>query len=119
MTQNEKAMVNEIKSEYEVKEESTRLDELKRLHRSTKRGATIFSYIFGSLSSLVLGTGMCLAMGVIGSGTPLMVAGIVIGVVGLTLTGVTYPIYNKMVEKAKKKNADKIIALSDEILNND
>lgn len=119
MTHNEAQIVNEIKSQYtEAEHNESKIEQLKRLHKKTTRGAQIYSYTHGIISSLVLGTGMCLAMGVIGSGTPLMVAGIAIGVVGLVLCGITYPIYKKMVEKAKKKNAEKIISLSDEILNN-
>lgn len=117
MTHNETQIVNEIRKQYvEAEPNESKVQQLKRLHKSTTRGAQIYSYTHGIISSLVLGTGMSLAMGVIGSGTPLMVAGIAIGVVGLALCGITYPIYKKMTEKAKKKNADKIIALSDEIL---
>ena len=115
MTNNEIKTVNKIKAQYEEKKE-TKLDKLKTLDKRVKHGATVFSYIFGSLSSLVLGTGMCLAMEVIGTG--LMVPGIIVGVIGIGLVSVTYPIYKRMVENAKKKHANEIIALSDEILNN-
>ena len=117
MSNNEIKLVERIKEQYTT-HEVTKTERLKALDKSVKRGARVFSYTFGSLSSLVLGTGMCLAMGVIGSGTPLMVAGIAIGAIGIGLTLATYPIYKKMLEASKKKHANEIIALSDEILNN-
>jgi len=117
MTNYEISLTQKIREQY-VPHEETKLQALKRIDKNVKKGAKIFSYVFGSLSSLVLGTGMCLAMGVIGSGVPLMVAGIGIGIVGIGLTLATYPIYRKMIESSKKKHANEIIALSDEILNN-
>lgn len=117
MTNNEIKSVEKIKGQY-TEHEVTNVEKLKELDKKVKRGPRVFSYIFGSLSSLVLGTGMCLAMGVIGSGTPLMVAGIAIGAVGIGLVSVTYPIYKKMINASKKKHANEIISLCDEILNN-
>lgn len=117
MTSNEIKAVEKIKEQY-TKHEVTKTEQLKALDKRVKRGARVFSYIYGSVSSLVLGTGMCLAMRVIGSGIPLMVAGIAIGVCGIGLVASTYPIYKKLLEKSKKKHANEIIALSDEILNN-
>lgn len=117
MSNNEIKLVEKIKCQY-TEHEVTKTEQLKALDKRVKRGSTVFSYTFGALSSLVLGTGMCLAMGVIGSGTPLMVAGIAIGVAGIGLVSATYPIYKKLLEKSKKKYANEIITLSDEILNN-
>lgn len=117
MSNNEIKLVEKIRGQY-TEHEVTKTEQLKALDKKVKRGSTVFSYIYGSVSSLVLGTGMCLAMEVIGSGTPLMVAGIAIGIVGIGLVASTYPIYKKLLEKSKKKHANEIIALSDEILNN-
>lgn len=115
MTNYEIKSVEKIRGQYTA-HEVTKLEKLKNLDKKVKRGATVFSYIFGTVGSLVLGTGMCLAMEVVGSG--LMVPGIVIGIAGIGLVSVTYPIYKKMIEASKKKHANEIITLSDEILNN-
>lgn len=59
---------------------------------------------------------MCLSMKVIGSGTTAsMVIGIVIGIIGLALMGINYPIYRKMREKGKQKYAFEIMQLAKEI----
>ena len=56
-------------------------------------------------------------MRVIGSGVVSMVAGIVIGIIGFILCGINYPIYKRILSSRRKKYADKIIALSDKIIN--
>lgn len=73
-------------------------------------------YTFGIVSTLVLGVGMCLCMGVIGTGlSAAMPLGIVVGVAGLVMAGVNYPIYKKMLEKGKQKYAFEIMELAKEI----
>ena len=85
------------------------------MDNKAKLPATIFTYSFGIISALVFGTGMCLAMQVIGSGLVGMVLGIVVGIVGLAGCGVNYPIYKKMLEKSKAKYAYEIVELARQI----
>lgn len=80
-----------------------------------KNPANIFAYTFGIIGALIFGTGMYLAMEVIASGTWAMVGGVVVGLVGLALCFVTYPIYNKILEKGKSKYGSDIIRLAKEI----
>ena len=109
-------IIKEIKSSYEPKEK-TKYDELIKLNKKVELPAYIFAYAFGIVASLILGLGMCLAMQVIGSGVGLMVAGIIIGVIGIILVSVNYPIFLAIMKSRKKKYADKIISISDELLN--
>ena len=95
--------------------DNTKIVALKKLDNKAKLPATIFTYSFGIISALVFGTGMCLAMQVIGSGTAGMVLGIVVGIIGLVGCGVNYPIYRKMLEKGKAKYAYEIVELAREI----
>ena len=119
MKQGDKIMTTEIKaiqkirSSYEERE-ITKLDELKALDKKVKLPTQIFAYVYGSLSSLVLGTGMCLAMKVIGNS---MALGIGIGLVGIVLTLTTYPIFKAMLKKRKNKYSKQIFELSDSLLN--
>jgi len=93
----------------------TKLDELRSLDKEAKRGATVFAYVFGGIGSLVLGFGMCIAMQVILA--DLMVAGIIIGLMGIAMVSVNYSIYNKMLTNSKRKYKDRIEKLSNELLN--
>jgi len=105
--------IKRIRASYTEKE-ITKFDELKNLDKKVKRPAQIFAYVYGSLSSLVLGTGMSLAMKVIGSS---MALGICVGLVGIALTLTTYPIFKAILKKRKNKYATKIFELSDSLLN--
>ena len=110
----DKIIAESIAKDYAPKE-SSKIVALKKLDNKAKLPATIFTYSFGIISSLVFGTGMCLAMQVIGSGMAGMVLGIVVGIVGLAGCGVNYPIYKKMLEKGKAKYAYEIVELARQI----
>ena len=105
--------IEKIRASYTEKE-VTKLDELKQLDKKVKRPAQIFAYVYGTVSSLVLGTGMCLAMKVIGNS---MALGIIIGVVGIALALTTYPIFKVILKKRKEKYASQIFELTDSLLN--
>lgn len=110
----DRILAESIAKEYAPKD-SSKIVALKKLDRKAKMPATVFTYTFGIISSLVAGTGMCLAMQVIGSGTMAMVIGIIIGIIGFIGCGVNYPIYKKMLEKGKSKYAFEIVTLAREI----
>ena len=110
----DKIIAESIAKDYAPKE-SSKLVALKKLDNKAKLPATIFTYSCGIISALVFGTGMCLAMQVIGSGIGGMILGIVVGIIGLIGCGVNYPIYKKMLEKGKKKYAYEIVQLAKEI----
>ena len=103
-----------IAKEYAPKDNS-KIVALRKLDRKAKLAATVFTYARGIVFTLIFGTGMCLAMQVIGSGLPGMVLGIVIGIIGMVGCAVNYPIYKKLLENGKKKYAYEIVELAREI----
>ena len=110
----DKIYAESIAKEYAPKDNS-KLTALRKLDAKAKLPATVFTYTFGIISSLVAGLGMCLSMQVIGGTTPLMILGIAIGIVGFIGCGVNYPIYKKILERGKKKYAFEIVQLAIEI----
>ncbi|MBE6600374.1 MAG: dihydropteridine reductase [Ruminococcaceae bacterium] len=110
----DKIYAESIAKEYAPKDNS-KIVALRKLDKKAKMPATVFTYTFGIISTLVVGTGMCLAMGVIGGTLPLAVLGIIIGIIGFACTGINYPIYKKMLENGKKKYAYEIVELAREI----
>lgn len=117
-TTDQEFLVQKIRTQYTEKEH-TGLDALKELDAKVKRPANVFAYIFGSIAALVMGSGMSLVMTDIAEVLNIsnaMPIGIVIGVVGLLLAGINYPIFKGILGVRRKKYADKIIALSDEIM---
>ncbi len=113
-------MAQKIRAQY-MEKEASELDELRKLDTKVKRPAEVFAYIFGSFSAIIMGAGMSLVM------TPIaeqlgftfdpMVPGIIIGVVGLVLASVNYPIYKGILGSRKKKFGAKILELSNQIMN--
>lgn len=114
---NENVIATNIRDQY-TERKKTKLDTLMELDRKVKTPAEIFAYSFGTVGSLVLGTGMCLAMKVIGASLSFaMPLGVAIGVVGLAAVGANYFLYNKILKSRKAKYGNEILALSNEILN--
>lgn len=104
-----------IASEYDQKPAS-KLVALKKLDRKAKLPAQVFTYTFGVIGTLLLGVGMCLCMGVIGQGLSMaMPLGIVVGVVGIGMVSVNYPVYKRLLEQGRKKYAFEIMELAKEI----
>lgn len=110
----DKIVAESIAKEYAPKN-SSKIVALKKLDRKARIPATVFTYTFGIVASLIAGTGMCLAMQVIGSGTAGLVSGIVLGVIGFVGCGVNYPLYKRILEKSKTKYAYEIVELAREI----
>ena len=112
----DKIYAEQIANEYAPKQTS-KVVALRKLDAKAKNPATVFTYTFGVVSSLVLGVGMCLSMGVIGGNTPLMIGlGIAIGCIGIVGVSVNYPLYKKILAKSKNKYATDIIRLAKEIV---
>lgn len=113
----DKIYAEQLANEYAPKQTS-KVKALKRLDAKAKNPALIFAYTFGTISSLVLGTGMSLAMGVIGAATPTaMAVGIIVGCCGILGASINYPVYKKILERSKNKYATDIIRLANEIAN--
>ena len=114
-------MVQKIRTQYTEKEH-TELDELKELDAQVKRPANIFGYVFGTIGALVMGSGMSLVMTdiaeIIGLSNP-MIYGIIIGIIGMAMAIVNYPIYKSILSSRRKKYASQIIKLSDKIMKGD
>jgi len=98
----------------------TDLDRLRALDAKVKRPADVFAYLFGSVSAIIMGAGMSLVMTDIGttlgmSGSA-MIPGICIGIVGMALALLTYPIHKAILRSHRKKFAPQIISLSEQIM---
>ena len=110
----DKILAEAIAKDYAPKDNS-KIVALKKLDNKAKLPATIFTYTFGIISSLIVGTGMSLALQAIGSGVVSMFAGIIIGIIGFVLCGINYPIYKRMLERDKAKYAYEIVELARQI----
>ncbi len=110
-------IVQKIRSQY-AENEHTELDALKALDAKVKKPAKVFGYTYGSIGTIVMGSGMSLVMTDIGAMlgmTETLIPGIAVGIAGLAMVLTTYPIYKKILNSRKKKYAHQIMELSDRI----
>lgn len=107
----QQAEIEKIKSKYISKEED-KLTRLRKLDASVTRPGTIAGIILGIVGCLVFGGGMscCLVLG----GNFLFI-GILIGVVGVGLMALAYPVYNKITIAEKERVTPLILALTEEL----
>lgn len=104
--------IEKIMSKYVEKEED-KMEQLRKLDQSVERPGTIVSIVLGVVGALIMGTGMSMCMV---QGGPLFIPGILIGVLGIAILVLAYPVYKSMTKKQKEKLAPQILALSEELL---
>ena len=112
-------MAQKIRTQYMEKTPSE-LDALRELDAKVKRPANVFGYTFGSISAIIMGAGISLVMTDIGATIGIasaMIPGIVVGVLGLGMALLTYPIYKRILGSRKNKYSAEILELSDKIMN--
>lgn len=109
--------VADIRKKYLPKEED-KMEQLRKLHAVPTQKAQAASLAVGVIGALIMGTGMSLAMTDIGSalGSLAMVIGIAIGIVGMALVALAYPLYNRVLKKQREKIAPQILRLTDELM---
>ena len=111
-------MVEKIRSQY-TEQAHTELHELKALDAKVKKPAYAFGYTYGSIGAVIMGAGMSLVMTDIGKViglTSALVPGIVVGLAGLVLVALAYPVYNRTQKKERERIAPQILKLTDELL---
>ena len=112
-------MAQKIRTQYMEKTPSE-LDALRELDAKVKRPANVFAYTFGSISAVIMGAGMSLVMTDIGATIGIasaLVPGILVGVVGLGMALLTYPMYKGILNSRKKKYGAEILEFSEKIMN--
>jgi len=112
-----KQEVEAIRKAYLPKEED-KMDQLRKLHSIPTRKAQSLSIALGVIGALILGTGMSLFMTELGAalGDFAIVLGIIIGLVGILLVVLAYPVYNCTLKKERERIAPQILKLTEELL---
>ena len=94
---------------------------LRRLDAGVTGKAQAVSLVLGVIGALLLGVGMSLSMSdfskILGAHEGMaMLIGITIGIVGIVLVSLAYPLYNRIVKKERARIAPEIIRLTDELM---
>lgn len=104
--------IKQIRSKYMPKEED-KMERLRKLDRSVTMKGTMYSIMVGVVGTLILGAGMSLALV---WGDTLLVLGIIVGIIGLAVLSVAYPLFQKITKQEREKIAPEIIRLTEELM---
>lgn len=109
--------VEAIRKKYAAPNED-KMAQLRALDAGVNRKASSASITIGVLGTLVMGVGMSLVMTDIGArlGELAMIIGVTVGVIGMLLAALAYPVYNRVLKKEKERIAPEILRLTDELL---
>ena len=109
--------IEAIRKKYLPKEED-KMEQLRRLHSIPTQKAQAASIAIGVVGTLILGTGMSLCMTELGAalGHLAMGIGILVGLLGLVMVALAYPVYNSVLRKERQRIAPEILRLSEELL---
>ena len=101
--------IENIRKKYLPKEED-KMEQLRRLDRSATKKGTMVSIILGTVSTLILGVGMCCTM--VWSEN-WFIPGIIIGFTGIAGIAASYPLYRSITRRERKKLAPQILKLTE------
>lgn len=109
--------VEAIRNMYLSREED-KMEQLRKLHAVPTQKAQAASIAIGVIGALIMGTGMSLCMTELGGflGGTAMFIGIPVGIVGMVLVALAYPIYTRTLKKERERIAPEILKISDELL---
>lgn len=105
--------IEKIRRKYLPKRES-KMEQLLKMDQEAEKKGKMISISIGIAGSLLLGIGMCCTM-VWNTSLMIFVIGIIVGILGIVLAGVAYPINQKITKREREKIADKVIALTNEL----
>ena len=117
----EQAEIQNIRKKYEKPAEEDKMAQLRRLDASVHSKASAVSLAIGIIGALIMGFGMSLVMtdlnAILGAFSDMaLFIGIPVGIVGIVLVCLAYPVYNRTVKKEREKIAPEIIRLADELM---
>lgn len=113
----EQSELERIRKKY-LPQEEDKLAQLRRLDRSASRKAETWAIVLGVLGTLILGTGMSLCMTKLAAllGSAAIPVGIAVGLVGLVLVALAYPVYNRVLKTERQRIAPEILRLTEELM---
>lgn len=114
----EQEEIKKIREKYNPPAETEdKMTQLRRLDAKVNSKASTPAIVIGVIGTLIMGFGMSLIMTDLGNDTLTdMIIGIVVGIVGLLLVCLAYPVYNRRLKKEREKAAPEIMRLTDELI---
>lgn len=109
--------IQDIRNKY-IPKEQDKMEQLRRLDGAVTGRATAVAVAVGIVGTLLLGLGMSLVMSEFGAflGSLAMPLGIAVGIVGIGILALAYPIYQRTLKKERQRVAPEILKLTDELM---
>lgn len=108
----EQEEIKKIRQKYAAQEEN-KMQLLRKMDAGVQSKAAAVAIAVGVIGTLLLGVGMCCTMVWLGKW---FIPGIVIGILGIIILSVAYPLYNHTLKKEREKIAPEILRLTEELL---
>jgi len=108
----EQEELRQIRSKYLPREEN-KMELLRKMDAQVTQKATMYSIIVGVIGTLILGVGMCCCMVWADS---VFVPGIIIGLIGMAILALAYPIYNRTLKKERERIAPEVLRLTEDLM---
>ena len=105
--------VEQIRKKYLPKEED-KMEILRKMDKEAEKPGMVASLVLGIMGSLLLGVGMCCTM-IWNTSLSIFVVGIIVGIIGMLIMAVAYPVYTKVTKKQREKIADRVLTLTEEL----
>ena len=118
----EQEEINAIRKKYaELDKQEDKMEQLRRLDASVTKKATAVAIAMGVIGALIMGFGMSLVMTDLSTALGLsektaMIAGVVIGFIGMIPVMLSYPVHNVITKAEREKIAPEILRLAEELL---
>ena len=86
---------------------------LRRMDAQVTQKATMYSIIIGVIGTLILGVGMscCLVWA-----DSVFALGIIVGLIGMAVLALAYPLYNRTIKKERERIAPEILRLTEDLM---
>lgn len=110
-TAQERAEVESIRAEYTENIADSKVAQLRKLDEKVKKPPMVWGLSMGIIGTLIFGGGLSLILEF-----SQIVWGSVLSIAGLVPIVLAYPVYQRKLEKNKKKYSVEILRLTDEIL---
>ena len=116
----EQAEVERIRDKY-LPQQEDKMAQLRALDQGVSRKAASWAVGLGILGTLIMGTGMSLTMSELGQilgayQKYAMIIGVAIGLLGIVLVALAYPVYHRVLTRERARIAPQILRLTDELM---
>lgn len=112
--------IKKIRQKY-LSDEEDGINRLRKMDAGVSKKAAKIALIIGIVGALVMGSGMSLIMTDFGTvlgltGARATVIGTVVGLLGIVLSALAFPVYGRVLKKERKRIAPEVLRLTEDLM---